>query len=349
MRRKIAILLFAASFAAWTPAAPGQSTAQAGASSQTSAGAATQVGDTHAGANADAQSGTSVQTNRQGAQASSSSSTIAGANAQQANQRGNRNENQPGSASLAGGSTLDTELVSSLDAKKNKPGDSVKAKSTKPARCSNGEAIPKGSVLLGHVTEVQARGKGQSESTVGIVFDKAILKNGEEVPLNNLTIQALASTQTAAAASASAVDDSMPIGAAGGASGGGRAAGGVLGGAGGTVGGVANATGGVGGAANGVVNSTTSATGAVSGAAHGASGVTGGLDTAGQLTSNSRGVFGMSGLALQSASATAASAGASTTGVQTSLITSTTQNVHLDSGTQLLLVASGPTQAVAAR
>jgi hypothetical protein len=133
----------------------------------------------------------------------------------------------------------------------------------------------------------------------------------------------------------------MPLGPAGG----GRAAGG-LSGVGGMVGGVTNATGGT---ANGVVNSTASATGAVSGAAHGASGVTGGLDTAGQLTSNSHGVFGMSGVALQSATSITASAYASATGAQSSLITSTIQNVHLDSGTQLLLVASGSAQAVAAR
>jgi hypothetical protein len=344
MRPTIPILFFAACFATYSPAALSQNEAQGSASAQ--AGAGFQAGGVQAGANANTGSSTTVQTNRQAAQASSSSSTTAGAHAHHANQRDSQTENQSGPTTLAGGSTLNTELISSLDAKKNKPGDPVRAKSTKPAKCSDGEAIPKGSMLLGHVTQVQARGKGQSESAIGIAFDNAILKNGQEVPLNNLTIQALASTQTAAAASASMVDDSKPLGASAGASSGGRAAAGALGGLGGTVGGVTNATTSVGGTASGVVNSTASTTGAVSGAGHGA---TGGLDTAGQLTSNSRGVFGMSGAMLQSATSTAASADASAIGSQSTLVTSTIQNVHLDSGTQLLLVASGSAQAVSAR
>ena len=82
--------------------------------------------------------------------------------------------------------------------------------------------------------------------------------------------------------------------------------------------------------------------------------MSGGLDTAGQLTSNSRGVFGVSGLALQSATATAASAGASTTSAafKPSLIHVDYLKAlgrHLDSGTQLLLVASDSTQAPATR
>ena len=38
----------------------------------------------------------------------------------------------------------------------------MRAKSTKLAKCSDDEAIPKGSMLLGHVTQVQARGKVSS-------------------------------------------------------------------------------------------------------------------------------------------------------------------------------------------
>jgi len=34
------------------------------------------------------------------------------------------------------------------------------------------------------LTQASARAKGESESSLGIVFDKAILKNGQEIPLN---------------------------------------------------------------------------------------------------------------------------------------------------------------------
>jgi len=44
--------------------------------------------------------------------------------------------------------------------------------------------IPKGAKLVGHVTQASARTKGESESALGIVFDKAILKNGQEIPLS---------------------------------------------------------------------------------------------------------------------------------------------------------------------
>jgi hypothetical protein len=54
------------------------------------------------------------------------------------------------------------------------------------------------------------------------------------------------------------------------------------------------------------------------------------LNTAGQLTSNSRGVFGLNGLNLSSAASN---------GTQGSIITSAGKNVHLDSGTQMLLVS----------
>jgi hypothetical protein len=200
--------------------------------------------------------------------------------------------------------------------------------------------IPKGSKLVGHVTEAKARAKGQSDSAVGIVFDKAILKNGQEIPLN-VTIQALAATQTAAASSVGEDDLAAGGGAVGGATATGRAAGGgTLGGvrstAGATAGAVTNTAanvGGAAGAAGGAVNSTANVAGASKGAV-------GGLNSAGQLTSNSQGVFGLQGLNLNSAASNS---------TQGSLITSTSRNVHLDSGTQLLLVAQGQASAVAPR
>jgi hypothetical protein len=54
------------------------------------------------------------------------------------------------------------------------------------------------------------------------------------------------------------------------------------------------------------------------------------LNAAGQLTSNSQGVFGLNGLNLNAASSNA---------TQGSVITSAGKNIHLDSGTRMLLVA----------
>jgi hypothetical protein len=50
--------------------------------------------------------------------------------------------------------------------------------------------IPKGSRLVGHVTDEKARSKDQATSVVGIAFDRAVLKNGTEISLA-LGIQAI--------------------------------------------------------------------------------------------------------------------------------------------------------------
>jgi hypothetical protein len=189
--------------------------------------------------------------------------------------------------------------------------------------------IPKGSKLVGHVTQTSARTNGEAQSAVGIVFDKAILKNGEEVPLN-VAIQALASAQSGATFAGSDLDAIGGTGASAagsGTSGGRGALGGVTSAAGGAAGTVTNTAANVGGAAGGAVNSTTNAAGGVADASKGA---IGGLNAAGQLTSNSQGVFGLNGLNLNAAASNA---------TQGSVITSAGKNVHLDSGTRMLLVS----------
>jgi len=218
---------------------------------------------------------------------------------------------------------MNATLSQPVDAKKNKPGDQVTAKTTEATKSEGKVVIPKGSKLVGHVTECKQRSKEEKESALGIVFDKAMLKNGEEIPLN-VTIRALAAAQTAAASSVGGDDLSGGGGAVGSArASGGGALGGVRSTAGAATGAATNTAANAGGVANGAVNSTVNAAGAARGAV-------GGLNTAGQLTSNSQGVFGLEGLNLNAAASNS---------TQGSLITSTSRNVHLDSGTQLLLVS----------
>jgi hypothetical protein len=262
-------------------------------------------------ASSSASSSTSVQADKSGASASSNNSGSASAKAGH------------NSASLANGATMNAALSQPVDVKKNKPGDPVTAKTTEATKSDGKVVIPKGSKLVGHVTECKQRGKEEKESALGMVFDKAILKNGQEIPLN-VTIQALAAAQSAATSSVGGDDFSTAGGAVGSArASGGGALGGVRSTAGGAVGTVTNTAANAGGVAGGAVNSTVNAAGATRGAV-------GGLNAAGQLTSNSQGVFGLQGLNLN---------GAASNSTQGSLITSTSKNVHLDSGTQLLLVS----------
>ena len=273
------------------------------------------------GAQAGAQSSSqaSVEAGKTRAQASSNASVAGSASAQSGQANG----------SLAGGTAFNAALSSPVDSKKCKPGDAVTAHNTEAVKSEGKTVIPKGSRIVGHVTQASARAKGESESSLGIAFDKAILKNGQGIPLN-VGIQAIAAADSAASV---AGPDMGGMGGAGGSAAGSGSAGGrgglggVTSAAGGAVGAVTNTAANVGGAAGGAVNSAAGAGGSIAGASKGA---VGGLNATGQLTSNSQGVFGLNGLNLSAAAANA---------TQSSVITSAGKNVHLDSGTRMLLVS----------
>ncbi|HEV2197869.1 MAG TPA: hypothetical protein VGR55_19960 [Candidatus Acidoferrum sp.] len=259
-----------------------------------------------------------VQAGKTQAQAGASSSTSAGATAQ----------NGQANAGLASGTTFNAELSSPLDSKKCKPGNAVNGRTTEAVKSEGKTIIPRGSKLVGHVTQASARAKGEAESSLGIVFNKVILRNGEEIPLS-VAIQALASAQSSASAAGAEMDTMGALNGSAGGSGmaGGRGGlGGVTSAAGGAVGTVTNTAANVGGAAGGAVNSTANAAGNVAGASKGA---VGGLNAAGQLTSNSQGVFGLNGMNLDAAASNA---------TQGTVITSAGKDLHLDSGTRMLLV-----------
>jgi hypothetical protein len=211
--------------------------------------------------------------------------------------------------SLAAGTAINAELNSSIDSKKAKSGDSVMAHTTEAVKSGDDRTIlPKGTKLIGHITQASARSKGDTESALGIGFDKAILKGGEEVPLN-VMIQALAAP--ASASSNAPYMDTMP--SAGGPStnpGNGTNKSSMGGNRGGT-------------AAN--PGSYPRASGAGS-----EPGAVGGANSSGELAPNSRGVIGLNGLQLTMGVSNNA---------QVSVISSSGKNVHLDSGTRFLLVA----------
>jgi len=213
-------------------------------------------------------------------------------------------------AEVAQGTTIQAVLAKSVDSRKSKVGDEVVAKATQDVKSDGQVIVPKGSKLLGHVTEARAKAKGESDSALGIAFDKAVLKDGRELPMA-LSIQALAVTQ--ARASAAMEGDSMMGNTS--MNTGGHANGGLLGGATAPVGAVAGTA----------TNTLGSAGTTAGGAMHG---VTEGMTAGGSLTSSAHGVVGLPGMSL--------GANASSSG-QGSVITSPNQNVHLESGTQMVL------------
>jgi hypothetical protein len=93
--------------------------------------------------------------------------------------------------SFARGTALYVELDAPVDSKKVKTGDAVNAHVTEAVKANGQTVIPKNTKLVGHVTQASARAKGDAGSALAIVFDKAVLKKGQEIPLR-VVIQAMA-------------------------------------------------------------------------------------------------------------------------------------------------------------
>ena len=304
-----------------------------------SAGAQTAAGGSASGnasvtpgqANAGASASQSAQT--PAASGSVDASTNANATRQQENKKqdssakngsnvGATPAGNTGSSALNSGTTLQAELAKSLDCKKAKPGDEVTAKVTQDVKADGKVVVHKGSKLIGHVTEAQAKTKDNAESKLGIVFDKAVLKGGQEIAFNG-TVQALAppvhNSLSAAGADAGSLDAGPNM-----------SHGNMAGGAGGRpLGGVTST---VGSAASSVGNTAGSVAGSTTGAVGGAVNNTAGAAVNGTVNSTSHGVVGMQGLTLNTIS---------TGSAQGSVISSATNNIKLDAGTQMVLQVMG--------
>ena len=103
---------------------------------------------------------------------------------------------------LAVGTTICVALANSIDARKAKPGDAITARVTLPVLAHGKVIIPNDAKITGHVTLVKTRSHGSNESQIGIVFDRAVLKDGSESPLS-LTVQAIGRTSQSVAEIAS--------------------------------------------------------------------------------------------------------------------------------------------------
>ncbi|HEX3986703.1 MAG TPA: hypothetical protein VHX13_08860 [Acidobacteriaceae bacterium] len=123
-------------------------------------------------------------------------------------------------------------LDHTLDAKKDKQGEVVTAKLQKDVN-SPDQALPKNTVLEGHVDQVQAS-EHKGDSTLVVTFDKAKLKSGKEVAIK-ATVLAIAEPASMQQPTGAAAPGEMP--AAGG--GGGSMAGGARQGGGASSGGTA--------------------------------------------------------------------------------------------------------------
>jgi hypothetical protein len=104
-------------------------------------------------------------------------------------------------------SPVNGELLSKLDSKTAKTGDSVVVQTKASAKTPDGTEIPKGSKLVGHVLAAKPSGAGEN-SQVALQFDHIELKGGQNLPVHS-QIQSIA---PAGAAASTGAPSGLPAG-----------------------------------------------------------------------------------------------------------------------------------------
>jgi hypothetical protein len=137
---------------------------------------------------------------------------------------------------------IEGQLQNAVDVKRAKVGDEVLLKTTKAVKQNGQTVIPKGSMLLGRVTEVAKRSKGNSVSRLGMIFDRL---QGRDLTVP-ISASIVSITNAAGRVQAAEFAESDLFGSTGTSASGstrnGGGSGGLLGGVTGTVGGVLNTT-----------------------------------------------------------------------------------------------------------
>jgi hypothetical protein len=227
---------------------------------------------------------------------------------------------EPGSSSagsngrlrLDPGSSIQAELRNDVDVERSKVGDQVVLKTTKVIKRGRDTVIPKGTNLIGRITEVQQKTKDNASSRIGMIFDR--------IEGKNLSAPISASIVSITNAQASTgLGDTLDTGLSGGTSssgsvssgGGGSSGGGLLSGVTSTVGGVTNTVGGVAGTATQTVGSVT--------------------NTAGQTVGSATGTLGRTLSGIQISQSASGSAQSSTT------LSSPNRNIKLEKGVMFQL------------
>lgn len=197
------------------------------------------------------------------------------------------------------GTIISAELSRSVDAKKAKVGDRIEAKLPADVLLHGKVVIPRNTKMIGHITEVKAHSKESPDSMIGIAFDRVVMKDGRELTIQ-VAVQAIGRPLQIAALSGDTVGDGTGMPSA--------------------------STSPTGGVAMGGSMPSRSPERVASIPLDPASGANTASDrgTVAPLGPTSQGVVGVKGLSLKASG-------------QSSVVSSQTDNVRLESGTQLIL------------
>ena len=193
---------------------------QAGASAQQNSSAS--AAGVHANQSANAEANANMNHGHADAGASSSADSSASTHGTSAS------SSSDGSAGTAADFRQVTgQLESKLDTKTAKAGDQVVLKTSEKIKTADGMVIPKGSRLIGHVTEVQAHSKQEAESRLALEFDRLEMRGGQSVAIHSM-IESISPSASAIAAASMADEESMDAPMPGGAVGAGAVGGGAV-------------------------------------------------------------------------------------------------------------------------
>ncbi|MBX3294773.1 MAG: hypothetical protein KF762_03595 [Acidobacteria bacterium] len=213
---------------------------------------------------------------------------------------------------------LEATLMKSLDIQRSKVGDEVILKTTKSIKQNGEVVIPKGSRLIGRITEVQQKGESKANSRLGLIFERVEGK-GFSAP-----ITASLMSITDARAAATLADSAMADVSGSSMTGASVSRGSSRGGGGGLLGGVGSTVGGVGSTVGGVVNGATQTVGSVAG-------------TAVNTTSSTVGTVGGTLRGIQITQSASGSANGS------AVLTTNDKSLKIDKGVTFNLLVSGST------
>ena len=143
-------------------------------------------------------------------------------------------------STVASGTQITAELQKTIDVSNAKVGDQVMLKTTQSIRQNGEVVVPKGSNLIGRVTEVTRRTKDNGESRIGLIFDR-IEGRQLSMPLN-ATIVSVTNAAASARVGDTAMSDVSGSSTSSARTSRSSSGGGLLGGVGDTVGGLVNTT-----------------------------------------------------------------------------------------------------------
>jgi hypothetical protein len=95
---------------------------------------------------------------------------------------------------------VSAELTKRIDTKNAKQGDEVDARVTDTAKLPDGTELPRGTKLVGKVTDVKAKSKEDKSAHLAFNLDHAVLKDGKQVPVVVMVTSVTGPAQSSAGA-----------------------------------------------------------------------------------------------------------------------------------------------------